>query len=94
MAQVEVYYSDMCGLCHIAMEHLTEKNIPFNKYKLKWDNDADDWEDSEASRRLFNRCGKKVDFVPQFFIDDRWISGWRELKPMIESGELDLLLEN
>ena len=93
MAEVEVYYSDMCGLCHIAMDRLTEKGIPFDKYKLKWDAKSDDWEDSAASRRLLGRCGEKVEFVPQFFIKDRWVSGWRELEPVIDSGELDEMLK-
>ncbi len=94
MIQVEVYYSDMCGLCHVAMDYLTENNIPFDKYKLKWDATTGNWEDSAESRRLFNRCGEKVEFVPQFFIGDRWVSGWRELEPMIKSGELDRLLKD
>lgn len=94
MAQVEVYYSDMCGLCHVAMDYLTENNIPFDKYKLEWDAESDDWLDTDASRRLFKRTGKKVEFVPQFFINDCWVSGWRELEPMINSGELDRMLKN
>ena len=94
MANVEVYYSDMCGLCHVAMDYLTENNILFDKYKLKWDAKADDWEDTDASRRLFERCGEKVGFVPQFFINDHWVSGWRELEPLINSGELHTMLQN
>ncbi len=94
MVEVDVYYADMCGLCHVAMDYLTENDIPFNKYKLEWDAEADNWVDTETSRRLFERCGEKVDFVPQFFINDRWISGWKELEPMINSGELDELLKS
>ncbi len=93
MAEVEVYYSDMCDLCHKAMDYLTKKNIPFTKYKLTWDSATGDWQENDASKRLFQRCGQKVDFVPQFFINDRWISGWRELEPMIESGKLDEILK-
>ena len=93
MAEVEIYYADMCGLCHKAMDYFGEKGIAFKSYKLVWDAAKGEFEDGETVRELYRRCGEKVDFVPQFFIDNRWISGWAELEPMIESGEIDGLLD-
>jgi glutaredoxin len=92
MVKVEVYYADMCGLCHKAMDYFTAKGVPFEAYRLEWDTGAGEFKDSEHTRELYERCGKRIDFVPQCFINDRWISGWRELEPMIDSGEIDQFL--
>ena len=93
MADVEIYYADMCGLCHQAMDVFREKGIEFEAYRLEWDGENNEFKDSEYARELYRRCGEKVDFVPQFFIHGEWISGWAELEPMIQSGEFDKMLQ-
>ncbi len=92
MAKIEVYYADMCGLCHKAMAYFRDNGLAFEAYRLVWDADADEFKDCDDARELYRRCGTKVDFVPQLFINDQWISGWGELEPMIDSGEIDKLL--
>jgi len=89
-ASVEIYYSQMCGLCHEAMDYFKQNNIDFNAYEVEWKNDG--WVDSENSRRMSRHCGE-VSFVPQFLINGKHIEGWKTLKPMIDSGELKSLLE-
>jgi len=41
---------------------------------------------------MYERCGEKVEFVPQIFIGERHVGGWRKMEPMIASGEFDQLL--
>lgn len=91
MAKVEIYYAQMCGLCHKAMDYFREKGIPFDAYEVKWKGDG--WEDSENAREMRRRCGDDVDFVPQIFINGRHIKGWKTLSVLIESGEIDRELE-
>lgn len=90
MANVIVFYAQMCGLCHKAMDYFKEKGIPFDAYEVKWKGDG--WEDSPNVRLMKKMCGD-VDFVPQIIINGRHIKGWKNLEPMIKSGELDKLLK-
>jgi glutaredoxin len=89
MPKVEIFYADMCDLCHKAMDYFTEKGIAFESYKLKWT--GGDWEDSENAREYKKRCGD-LDFVPQIFIDGKHIKGWKTLSELIETGEIDDLI--
>lgn len=87
--EVIVFYAQMCGLCHKAMDYFKAKNIPFEAIEVKWQGDG--WVDDPNARRMRELCGD-VDFVPQIIIRGRHIKGWRTLEPMIESGELEKLL--
>lgn len=93
MATIDIYYAQMCGLCHQAMDYLTGRGIPFNAHEVKWDPEAGAFEDSETSRELYRRCGETVDVVPQIFINGRHVAGWRGLEPLIESGEFDNMIK-
>lgn len=66
--------------------------MTFTACAVEWDAEKDEFADSVNTREMVKRCGEKVDFVPQIFIGDTHIKGWRKLKPMIESGEIDSLL--
>lgn len=90
MARVEIFYAQMCGLCHKAMDYFRDNGIPFDAYELTWGGDA--FVDSEHTRDLYRRLGGDVDYVPQIFIDGKHIAGWKTLSAMIESGELRALL--
>ncbi len=87
---VEIFYAEICGLCHKALAFFRERGVPVSAYEVEWDGER--FVDGEHARELRRRCGD-VDFVPQIFIDGRHIAGWRRLEPMIESGEIDLWLE-
>ena len=89
--RIEIYFADICGLCHKAMNYFRGRGLAFSAYEVHWDERADTFVDSEHSRSMFERCGR-VDFVPQIFINGRHIAGWRTLEPMIRSGEIDRLL--
>jgi glutaredoxin len=90
MAKVEIFYAEMCGLCHEAMDYFKAQGIDFEAYEVTWT--GEDWEDSEHAREMRRRCGPDVDFVPQIFVDGKHIPGWKTLSAMIESGELARLL--
>lgn len=87
MAEIEVYYSSVCGLCSKTLEYFRSQNLTFTARAVEWDGTADRFVDSENARSMYERCGDEVDFVPQIFIGDRHIRGWRKLEPMIASGE-------
>jgi glutaredoxin len=92
MTKIEIYYASSCGLCTKAIDFFREQGLSFSVFAVEWDEAADDFVESDSARAMQARCGEKVDFVPQIFIGDRHIKGWRSLKPLIESGEFDELL--
>jgi len=87
---IEIYYADICGLCHKAMHYFRSRNLAFTAHEVHWDGGK--FVDSPASREMARRCGP-VDFVPQIFVNGHHVAGWRKLEPMIQSGEFDRLLD-
>ncbi|MFT5122879.1 MAG: glutaredoxin [Kiritimatiellia bacterium] len=92
MAKIDIYYAEVCGLCHKAMDYFRSRDLEFNALEVKYDPVADAFVDSENTRAMYERCGKVVEFVPQIFINGTHIPGWKKLEPMIESGAFDALL--
>lgn len=90
--RIEIFYAQVCGLCHKAMDYFRGRGLVFHAREVHWDAQADAFVDSENTRAMYEQCGRRVDFVPQIFINGRHIPGWRTLEPMIQSGELDRLL--
>ena len=88
---IEIFYADVCGLCHKAMDYFRSRGLAFAAREVHWDQTADDFVGSDNSLETKERCGN-VDFVPQIFINGHHIPGWRMLEPMIESGEIESLL--
>lgn len=91
--RIEIFYADICGLCHQAMDVFRGRNLPFTAYEVHWDGAAGAFVDSPHAREMHRRCGAVVDIVPQIFVNGRHIAGWRRLEPMIHSGEFDRLLQ-
>lgn len=89
--KIEIYFAEMCGLCHEAMDYFQGRGLPFAAIEVFWDAKADRWVEDANSRELLRRAGP-VDFVPQVFINGHHIRGWRELQPMIASGEIEAWL--
>lgn len=92
MPKVDIYYAKVCGLCTRAINYLHKRGVDFTAYAVEYDAAKDEFVDSENTREMYRRCGGKVDIVPQIFIGDRHFPGWRKLKPLIKSGEIDELL--
>jgi hypothetical protein len=89
MPRIEIYYSQLCGACHEAMDYFAGRGIPYESYEVKWGDG--DWVDDDNGRRFKQRFGT-ADFVPQILIGDRHVKGWKELSTLIESGEIESLL--
>ncbi|MDF7807577.1 glutaredoxin domain-containing protein [Pontiellaceae bacterium B12219] len=90
--EVHIYYSKVCGLCTEAIDFLHKRGITFTAYAIEYDAEADEFVDSPHTREMYKRCGGPVEFVPQIFIGNRHIGGWRKMEPLIASGEIDTLL--
>ncbi len=94
MPEVDIYYCRVCGLCTKAIEFFLSRGIDFTAYAVEYDSIEDAFIDSPNTREMYRRCGERVDIVPQMFIGAVHIKGWRKLKPMIKSGEIDRLLSS
>ncbi len=90
--KVDIYHSKVCGLCAKAIDFLHRRGVSFTAHAVAYDAAADEFVDSTTTREMIRRCGAPVDFVPQIFIGERHVGGWRKLEAMIESGEIDALL--
>lgn len=92
MPQVDIYYANICGLCTKAINFFRDRGVTFTAYAVEWDKKTERFVDSPNAREMHRRCAEQVDFVPQMFIGDVHIRGWRQLKPMIKSGEIERVL--
>ena len=92
MVEVDIYYASVCGLCTKALDFFRERGVTFTAYAVEWDGEKEEFVDSDETREMYKRCGEKVDFVPQMFIGDSHIKGWRKLEPMIKSGEINRVI--
>ncbi|MBT3294892.1 MAG: hypothetical protein HN919_13120 [Verrucomicrobia bacterium] len=92
MVPIEIYYASVCGLCTKALDFFRERGVTFTAYAVEWDGEQEAFVASDNTRQMYKRCGEDVDFVPQIFIGDLHIKGWRQCEPMIHSGEIDRLV--
>ncbi len=91
--EITIYYANICGLCTKAVEFLRSRNLDFQAKAVVWDNESDAFVDTPNAREMMQRCGETLDFVPQIFIGNTHIAGWRKLEPMIEDGTFDRMLD-
>jgi glutaredoxin len=90
--RVEIFYAEVCGLCHKAMDAFRDRGLNFDAIEVGYDPQADDWIPSPQVDEMKRRAGE-VDFVPQIFVNGHHIAGWKQLEPMLHSGEFDRLLQ-
>lgn len=69
-----------------------KRGLNFTAYAVEYDSELDEFTDTENTQNMNARCGGPVEFVPQIFIDNQHIGGWRKLEPLIQSGEIEKLL--
>lgn len=79
---VTLYTTQTCPYCHAAKELLRQKRIEFREIDVTDDSEFD---------ALIRRTGWKT--VPQIFIGEKMIGGYRELTRMEAEGKLMTLLE-
>jgi len=76
---------EYCPYCENAKRLLASKSIPYKEIKVSLD-DEPEWD------RLEKLTGYKT--MPQIFIDEHFVGGYRELTAIEQSGELDKLLSS
>lgn len=94
MPKIDIYYSKVCGLCTEAINFFHKRGVTFTAIAIEYDTVADAFIDSEHTREMYQRCGDSVEFVPQIFIGEHYVGGWRKLEPMIATGEFEQLLSS
>lgn len=82
MTKVEVYTTRVCSYCLAAKSLLKARGIPFEEVDVSDDHEKRMW--------LAQTSGQRT--VPQIFIGGRPIGGYRDLKELVSSGELNELL--
>ncbi len=80
---VRIYTTRSCPFCHAAINLLRGKGARFEEI------DVSDEDEFDA---LVERTGWQT--VPQIFIGERMIGGYRELSRLDQEGKLDGLLTN
>ena len=84
MKQVTMYTTPICGYCVMAKRLLSSKDIPYTEVDVAGDAEKRLW--------LVNETGQRT--VPQIFIGDQSVGGYRELSALARSGELDDMLDS
>ena len=81
---VTVWTTDSCPYCESAKRLLQARNIPFTEKRIAYDDDAG-W--TEAAKR----SGMKT--MPQIYIGETLVGGFRELSALDASGKLRALFD-
>ncbi len=83
MARVLMYTTRVCPYCQMAQKLLEKKGVAIEKIAVD--------EMPERRREMTERAGGATT-VPQIFIGDHHVGGYRELAQLETKGELDSLL--
>ncbi|MHB8252989.1 MAG: glutaredoxin 3 [Acidiferrobacter sp.] len=83
MPKILMYTTRVCPYCQMAQRLLEKKGVVIEKVRV---------DDEPARRREMTERAQGATTVPQIFIDDRHIGGYRELAQLDMKGELDPLL--
>ncbi|HCP46637.1 MAG TPA: glutaredoxin 3 [Deltaproteobacteria bacterium] len=83
MDGVTLYSTRLCGFCSRAKALLLAKGVEFTEVGLD--------DDPEARQALMKRTGQRT--VPQIFVGDVHVGGFRELATLDQRGGLDALLD-
>jgi glutaredoxin 3 len=78
MVRAKIYTTDYCGYCHAAKSLLHRRGIAFEEIDASGSDSLRKW--------LVTATGQRT--VPQIFLDDRPIGGYRELSALDRSGKL------
>ncbi|MBJ94162.1 MAG: glutaredoxin 3 [Rickettsiales bacterium] len=84
MADILLYSTRMCGFCVRAKMLLEEEDIPFREIDVTFE--------PEQRAALVERSGGQRT-VPQIFVGDVHVGGFRELRNLQRSGQLETLLK-
>jgi glutaredoxin 3 len=82
MLPVRVYTTRICGYCTMAKRLLRSREIPYEEFDVSQDHEVRAW--------LVKTTGQRT--VPQIFIGEKSVGGYRELSALARSGQLEALL--
>lgn len=82
MPSIEIYCSNFCIYCTMALQLLERKGVAYEKIQV----------DRDPGRRAEMEQRSQRTSVPQIFIDDRHIGGCDDLMALDRGGQLDPLL--
>ena len=82
MARVEIYCSNFCIYCTMALQLLDRKGVSYEKIQV----------DGKPDLRAEMEQRSQRATVPQIFINDRHIGGCDDLMALDRGGQLDPLL--
>ena len=77
-----IYSTHLCPYCRMAEALLARKGVRMEKILVD--------EDIARRQEMIQRTGRRT--VPQIFIGDTYVGGYRELTELDHLGELDELL--
>ena len=83
MALIKVYTSKYCGYCSAAKQLLSSRGYEFDEISIQ--------DNHELMLDVMKRSGQRT--VPQIFIGDHSVGGYRELLAAAIAGELDELVD-
>lgn len=78
MSEIVVYTRRLCAYCTAAKQLLKSHGFEYREVNL-------DEEPFEVTQSVMQRSGQRT--VPQIFVDDRSIGGYRELAAAFARGE-------
>ena len=84
MANITVYTKNLCSFCSAAKQLLKSKNFPFDEVNMEGD--------QELMIKIMKQSGQRT--VPQIFVGDVSVGGYRELTTAMASGEFAELVAN
>ena len=82
--KIEIYTGPICTYCDRAKDLLVNKGLEFIEIELS--------KYPERREEMLSRTGGKKT-VPQIFINNQFIGGFRELRNLNSSGELNKILK-
>lgn len=85
MKKVLIYTGPLCGYCDAAKALLKRKNISFDEIDIG--------KDQEKRDEMLKRSNG-AQTIPQIFIGDSHIGGFRQLYALEKENKLDTLLKN
>lgn len=84
MKKITVYTMNYCPYCVSAKKLLQSKGLAFEEVMVA-DDDEDTWD------RLEKETGYKT--MPQIFIGEQFVGGYRELSKLDADGKLDAMVK-
>ena len=84
MQKVVIYTGPMCNYCSAAKHLLNKKKITYTEFDIGID---------VSKMKEMQERTKGARTIPQIFIGDTYVGGYRELKALEVAGKLNSLLE-